>query len=186
MKKIILIRHSEVDINSSLKISSYDFKNWIDKYNNSNIKTNLPKKDSLISIVDKSDIIICSRLKRSIDSVKIFNKNIFEINEIFNEFELPYFESHLPKFTPKVWLVFFRLLWFIGFSKNSESFKESQLRVNKSVDRLTELSKDYDTITLVGSGLINKFIGKELIKRNWINTKKLENNNLDFGVFEFH
>ena len=184
MKKIILMRHSEVDIDYSNKISPYDFKNWVVKYNNSDIKSNISKKDSIEKVLEESNIILCSNLKRSIDSVKQFDKNIFGTNDLFNEFEIPFFKSKLLKLNPKVWLVFFRFLWFFGYSNGCESFRESRLRVEKAVDRLVDLSTEYDSITLVGSGLINRFIGKELIKRNWINSRKLKNKNLDYGVYE--
>ena len=65
MKQIVLFRHGKVVIENNKKISAFEFKDWIKKYNNCDIvfdKTALKDKE----IVDNVDIIICSNLKRSI------------------------------------------------------------------------------------------------------------------------
>ena len=37
MKQIILFRHDKVDIENNKKISAFEFKDWIKKYNNCDI-----------------------------------------------------------------------------------------------------------------------------------------------------
>ncbi len=119
--KIILLRHGEVDIKSYKKISASQFRKWINEYNSSNIKSEFTAKNEIKNLFNEADVLICSNLKRTIQSVEIFDKTPFEINELFNEAELPSLTLDLLKFNPKIWLIVFRILWFFGYSQNCES-----------------------------------------------------------------
>jgi bisphosphoglycerate-dependent phosphoglycerate mutase len=132
MKKIILLRHGEVDIKDYKNISAKQFGGWIIEYNNSDIKSEFSSKDEIKNLLNKTDILICSNLKRSIQSIEIFDKIPFDTNDIFNEAELPFSNWNLLKINPKVWLIFFRILWFFGYSQNCESFKKTKQRAKKS------------------------------------------------------
>jgi broad specificity phosphatase PhoE len=185
MKKIILLRHGEVDIENYENISASQFEKWIIEYNNSDIKSDFLTKNEIKELLNKTDILICSNLKRSIQSIEIFDKMPFETNDIFNEAELPFSNWNLLKLNPKAWLIFFRILWFFGYSKNCESYKETKQRVKKATERLLELSKQNETVILTGHGIMNKLIRKELILQKWNETKKVGSKNWDYGVFEF-
>jgi len=184
MKKIILLRHGEVDIENYKNISANEFGQWIIEYNNSNIKPEFSSKNEINNLLNKTDILICSDLKRSIQSIEIFDKIPFETNDIFNEAQIPFANWKILKLNPKIWLVAFRLLWLFGYSKNSESFQETKQRAKSATEKLIELSRNNETIILIGHGIMNKLIQKELIKHQWIESKKLENKNWCYGVFE--
>jgi broad specificity phosphatase PhoE len=184
MKKIILLRHGEVDIENYQNISANQFWKWITKYNNSDVKSEFLSKNEVKNLLDKTDILICSKLKRSIQSIEIFDKVPFEINDIFNEAPLPFLNWKILKLNPKIWLVIFRLLWLFGYSRNSESFKETKQRAKNATKKLIELSSQNEIIILVGHGIMNKLIQKELILQKWTESKKLQNKNWCYGVFE--
>jgi broad specificity phosphatase PhoE len=143
MKKIILLRHGEVDIKDYKNISANQFGQWIIEYNNSDIKSEFSSKNEIRNLIDETDILICSNLQRSIQSIEIFDKIPFEINDIFNEAELPFSNWDLIKLNPKAWLVFFRILWFFGYSHNCESYKNTKQRAKQATKILTELSKQH-------------------------------------------
>lgn len=184
MKKIILLRHGEVDIQNNQNISANQFEKWIIKYNNSNIKPEFESKNEIKNLFDQTDILISSNLKRSVQSIEIFDKTPFETSSIFNEAQLPFSNWKVLKLHPQIWLVTFRLLWLLGYSKNSESFKEAKKRAKNATKKLIELSNQNKTILLVGHGIMNKLIQKELIALNWIESKKLQNKNWYYGIFE--
>jgi hypothetical protein len=184
MQKIILLRHGKVDIKNYKNISVNQFGKWLTQYNNTNIQSEFPSKKRIKILLDKADIILCSNLKRSTESLEIFDKIPFETNDIFTEAQLPYFNCNLLKLNPKIWLVIFRILWFLGYSKNCESFKNSKRRAKQATKMLIRLSKQNETIILVGHGIMNRLIRKELILEKWTETKKLQNNNWFYGVFE--
>lgn len=184
MKKIILLRHGEVDIRNHENITSNQFEKWIIKYNHSDIKSEFSSKNEIEDLLNKTDILMCSSLKRSIQSVEIFDKVPFEIDDVFDEAELPSLNWSFLKFNPKVWLVFFRIVWFFGYSQNCESYKIAKSRAKKATQKLIELSKHNDTVLLVGHGIMNKLIKKELISEKYKEIKQVENHNWDYGVFE--
>jgi len=185
MKKIILLRHAEVNIQDYKNISANQFDKWIIDYNNSDIKSEFSSKDEIRYLLNETDILICSNFKRSSQSIEIFDKIPFETNDIFNEAELPSLNWNLLKLNPKIWLIFFRILWLFGYSQNCESFKKTKLRAKKATEKLIELSNQDKTVILVGHGIMNKLIRKELILQKWNETKKVKSNNWDYGVFEF-
>ena len=184
MKKIILLRHGEVDIKDYKNISANQFDKWIIDYNNSDIKSEFSSKDEIRYLLNETDILICSNFKRSSQSIEIFDKIPFETNDIFNEAELPSLNWNLLKLNPKIWLIFFRILWLFGYSKNCESFKKTKQRAKKATEKLIELSNQNKTVILIGHGIMNKLIRKELILQKWNETKKVKSNNWDYGVFE--
>ncbi len=183
MQKIILLRHGEVDINDYKNISANQFGKWIIEYNNSDIKSEFSSKNEIKNLLNETDILICSNLKRSIKSIEIFNKIPFETNDIFNEAQLPFSNWNLLKLNPKIWLIFFRILWLLGYSQNCESFKKTKQRAEKATKKLIELSNQNKTVILVGHGIMNRLIQKELILQKWNEIKKVKNNNWDYGVF---
>ena len=184
MQKIILLRHGEVDIKDYQNISAHQFGKWINEYNYSDIKSDFSSKDEIKNLLNETDILICSNLKRSIQSIEIFDKIPFETNDVFNEAELPFSNWSLIKLNPKVWLIFFRILWLFGYSQNCESYKETKQRAKKATEELIELSKKNKTVILAGHGIMNKLIQKELILQKWNETKKAKSNNWDYGIFE--
>jgi len=183
VKTIILLRHGEVDIDNNRKISAYQFKDWINQYNNSNIKHKIPEKDEVKSVLDKADIILASGLKRSSQSIEIFKKTAYKKENIFNEAQIPYTDWTTIRLTPKLWLIIFRTLWFFGYSKNSKSFKETKTLANKAAIRLITLTNQNNYIVLVGHGIMNRLISKVLIKHGWKNRKKSKNKNWAFSIF---
>ena len=183
MKQIFIFRHGKVKIENNRKIYAYEFKEWIDRYNDSDIYLDKTINNNK-NIIDKSDIIICSSLKRSIQSANFFDNKQLEKDAIFNEAELPYTKFYMLKLKPITWLVIFRILWFLGYSKNCESYKNTKLRAKKASLKLINLSKEYDNIILFGHGIFNRLLVKEMLLNNWKIRKKLSNKNLCYGIIE--
>ncbi len=184
MQKIILLRHGEVDIDTNKNISASQFKEWITKYNNANIKVEFSSKKEVENILNEADILVSSSLKRAVQSMELFDKTAFEVNTVFDEAELPCANWSLLKLKPKSWLIIFRILWFFGYSTNSESYKMFKSRVRRATKRLIDLSKEHKTVILIGHGVINNFIRKELLLAKYDEEKKLKNSNWDYGVFQ--
>ncbi len=166
--RIILVRHGEPDVEgwSSGKGNSYG--EWLEVYNGAGIKPDSHPGEKLIKSLETCKMFVCSDLKRSYKSASIINSRTAVIkNPVFREFELPESKRKLPAFTPRIWSVIFRVLWFVGYSKNSENFNDSKKRIKESVEILNGIALKFNDIALVGHGLINKFIGMELKKNGW-------------------
>lgn len=184
MPKIILMRHGEVDIAWKGKVTSKDFPEWIKTYNSASVLRNASPGSGVLEIIYSADAIVCSQLRRSVDSVGLAGQKPLESNTLFDEAGLPSFPAPFPKLSPKIWAVLFRLLWLGGFSKNSESLKEAKKRALNAASYLDECSREHGTVLLMGHGVMNRLIARMLAKRGWVNTKKLQNIHWGYGVFE--
>jgi len=141
---------------------------WLKKYNESGIRQEMRPPDNLIQAIKKIDVVISSDLKRALDSAQMLaGSRVIMRNKIFREFELPENKKKYPKFTPGLWSIIFRVLWFTGYSNMSENFTDARKRIKLSADKLTDLASKHTSIILVGHGLMNRFIGLELKKRGW-------------------
>ena len=179
------MRHGEVDLNNSKYLSQSEFYLWLKEYNSSSIKYPFHTKEKIETILKDPNIVICSNLSRSIESVTIFQKNPFENNSLFNEAEIPHLAWDFIKLKPLIWLILSRLAWLLGYSKNCESISSMRKRAKIASQRLIELSEDNKTIVLVGHGIFNRFIKKELILKKWTETQKLQHTNWGYGLYEF-
>lgn len=174
------MRHGEVVLERRKKITSREFPDWIKSYNGATV---LPDPGKW-GILNGTDAIVCSSLRRSVDSAGLAGQKPLESNTLFDEAGLPYSPSSLFRLTPNCWAVIFRLLWLFGYSKNSESMNEAKKRARSAAFRLDEISQKHGTVLLVGHGVMNRLIGRSLVKQGWRNTKKLPNTHWGYGIFE--
>jgi broad specificity phosphatase PhoE len=181
--KITLIRHAEVDISKYSLAYAYELKEWLDIYNNAEIKKHFVSKDEIAKIFDSTNKIFCSQLKRSADSVLLYEKEIDEKYELFNEAGLPNADWGLVKLPLVIWASVFRVMWLFGYQHNGESLSQAKARASRATDLLVESAKKDNSITLLGHGLMNRLIARELVKRGWSSQNKMGSDNWDYGVF---
>lgn len=96
----------------------------------------------------------------------------FEINNLFNEAELPYGMGKSIKMPLIIWLFALRILWRIGLNSNSETYDVFTKRIVKGTDFIVE-NRNGKHIIVMAHGFVNHMIKRELIKRDW---KVLPNN----------
>jgi len=169
--QIILIRHAKVLINSDTKIFAKDMQEWVKSYNQAKIDTTMPSKE-VIELINGANFLVSSTLKRSIDSLKLLGKEPNLSSPIFNEADIPPTNGKIIKAKPKHWLLFLRVLMFLGIGKNNASFKKSKQRAKEASNLLIELAKKHQNIALLGHGGLNFLIGKELEAKGFKCVKK--------------
>ncbi len=167
MKKITFVRHAKVDMDSSKPITAKMLKSWEDEYNTASIIQDIPKDKALYRAFDEVDYIISSTLRRSIDSVELVGKDVNEANALFNEAQIPVLEGQYIKLKPTSWLVLFRLLSLIGFGRWAVTLRETKIQAKEASKILLEHSEEHDNIILVGHGVMNWLIRKELLALAW-------------------
>ena len=164
--KIVIQRHGEPDIGEWGKISSSEMTKWINCYNESGVVTdNKPCDESLMHA--KRSFIVCSTLERSKHSANLLNVEEFVSDPSFCEAELPVMNVPLLKLSPHAWSIIFRIFWFIGLSKDVESKKEISSRVKVACKTLEKFAWEHENVLLVGHGIMNRLIAKELLQRGW-------------------
>ena len=179
--EIILLRHGKPTIELQGLIKSSDFKNLTAAYAKSGIK-DAPVKD--LKDHFNSHYIVCSDLARSIESAKKLELNeIHLVDQLFKETDIPYFELSFLKLPVTVWLIIFRVLWLFGFKQNGESFKAAKIRAKKAATKLIILAEENHKVLLVGHGLLNRLIAKQLRNNNWTGPTSPGKKHWEFGRY---
>lgn len=183
--KIVILRHGKPIIPLLRKISASVFAEWVHEYDAAGLcPTSQPTKQAR-KCADECNVVVCSALPRSIESAKTLNnKSIVLSDSIFNEAGLPVANWQAMKLSPNIWAVVFRILWFFGYSRNSESFKEAKSRASEAVRKLSEIAREHESVLFVGHGVYNRFLAKELRRNGWIGPKNPGTSHWAFGVYE--
>jgi broad specificity phosphatase PhoE len=163
--EIILLRHGKPNVELSGKRSTVDFKQLVTAYAQSGIADHPPHD---LKGRFTSHYVVSSHLRRSLHSAKKLGcENIHLSDELFAETDIPFFESNIIKLPVIGWLVIFRVMWLFGFNKNGESFVKAKIRAKKAALKLIRLAEENEKVILVGHGVMNRLISRELRLNNW-------------------
>jgi broad specificity phosphatase PhoE len=163
--EIILLRHGKPYVELSGYVNAEEFKQLIHSYSQSGVK-DLPAKK--LKEHFNAHYVVCSDLSRSIESAKKLGLSKVHLSEaLFRETEIPHFDKSSLKLSVTVWLVVLRAMWLFGFKKNGESFSKAKNRAKNAAIRLIDLAKENKKVILVGHGLMNRLIAKQLLANEW-------------------
>ena len=168
--EISLIRHGKSKHIDNNKMACHEFNDWIENYNNRGVFEENSYPLETLEKVSTANIIITSHLKRSIVSAKLLNPNVKAISSsLFRETELraPSKKFWGLKFTPSLWAIILRCLWFTGYSNGCESLSSAKQRANKAAGELVDYAQKHKSVAFVGHGFINLLIAKELQEMGW-------------------
>jgi hypothetical protein len=141
--RVVLMRHGKPSLPPQKPITSVEFKNWIAAYNLAELCENSKPANNSVEIAKTCNVILCSNLKRSLSSAN--SLGVTDVNVIdhkLREMEIPWGKIANLKIKPEYWAVIFRILWFFGYSKNSESFKDAKLRAFHAALLLESTAKE--------------------------------------------
>ncbi|MDM5271888.1 hypothetical protein PGH07_06835 [Sulfurovum sp. zt1-1] len=185
MKQITFIRHAKVDMDSSKPIYAKELVAWEEAYNNAPIISDDFPHGELIGRIRSADYVVSSTLRRAIDSLELLEVEINETNELFNEAAIPSLHGRLFKLKPVHWLVLFRLLSLLGVGRWARTLRDTKLNAQKAAQRLSQLSSQHDHIILMGHGVMNWLIRKELSQSGWRRESKEIHGNWGSNVVFF-
>lgn len=138
-----------------------------------------------VAVIQGSRFVVCSHLVRSVESAKTLGcADVHVKDPLFCETALPHFGSGSVPLPIGVWLVLLRLLWLFGFSRNGESLRDARRRARQAAERLVEFAAEHQNVLLVGHGLINHFIAKELLKMGWLGPSMPGSGFWGYGIYE--
>lgn len=184
--EIILIRHGKPIIPPLKKVNPPEFSEWVKSYNHSGLCSTSKPSVEAVKISGKCNAIVCSDLPRSIESAKALEIEAVTLTSSkFNEAGLPVANWHFPKLSPKTWAVIFRIFWFFGYSRNSESFKEAKARASEAANILKELAVTNTTVLFIGHGVYNRMVANELNSTGWLGPKSPGSKHWSFGVYKY-
>jgi len=165
--RIILLRHGKTSLQPWPWIKAGELGHWIDAYNAAGIREIAPTAAAM-AITRQCKVIVSSDLLRSMESGRALGSGKPIISDgMFREAGLPYSAVTFLKMPPYVWAVTFRVAWALGFKENGESIYTFRERIRNAADRLISLAHKHDSVLLVGHGLINRYLARELLSSGW-------------------
>ena len=161
---IILMRHGKPDHPVSGRFTARALADWCEGYDQAVICDAPPPRS--MAIARMASVIACSPLPRARSSLARLGLQAQDVDEVFSEVAmplLPFARLHLPL---TLWLALLRLLWLCGYAGRVESVQHARQRAQRAADKLIALSQ-HGTVLLVGHGIMNKLIARQLRKRGW-------------------
>ena len=182
-KKIILVRHGKPSFYNMAPVYGRDFGQLVYEYEVAGIDADSKPPESLTSIISTIGSAFSSGLKRSIRSAEILGLNgRLNINPVFKEADVPYGFLNGLKLRPSTWTIISRLLWFSGYSKNSETFRQAIQRSKKGAHILNQSALEKGSVMLAGHVFMNFLINIELLKLGWKSKLKFKYSYWDWNT----
>ena len=169
---IILLRHGRVAAEKpAAAITQSAFRSWVSEYDNARLDTTSQPPAQLHELAQRTQFIVCSDLSRSIQSAEVLQCEPNLVSPAYRECEMPVTDGSRVKLPVGIWMAAMRGLQLTGIHPNAESASSFRLRTRQSAAQLNALAGLHRSVMLVGHGLLNRSLHKQLIKLGW----KVEN-----------
>ena len=180
--EIVLLRHGMPTVGLKGLFNAKELKKLVLDYEQSGIQDRAPQK--LFELFD-AHYVVCSHLNRSLQSAEeIGFKHVSHSDSVFSETNIPHFDNSVFKLPIGIWLLTLRIAWLFGFSKNGESFLQAKNRAEQAANKLIILAQEHEQVILVGHGLMNRLIAKELQLNAWAGPKSPGKKYWEFGRYK--
>lgn len=164
------MRHGQPQLGEVGKLSALDMKDWIEHYNQSHI-THQPVPEASLQLAATATVIVSSSAPRALTSVRALGLEPTLVDAIFCEAQLPYGRWKRPRLSPFTWAFILRILWLCGYSPGVESATTTRTRACTAAQRLKSIA-DEGTVLLLGHGVMNRLIAKQLEADGWSREKR--------------
>ncbi len=141
---------------------------WITRYDQSGVHTSSIPAES-IAAARGATIVLTSTLPRARASALAVGHAAARSDALFCEAQLPFPLWRFPRLAPAVWAVLFRVSWMCGYTRGVESLATIRLRATAASAQLIACAAD-GPVLLVGHGIMNRLIARELRAAGWIAT----------------
>ncbi|WP_349572441.1 histidine phosphatase family protein [Azotobacter salinestris] len=171
--RIILVRHGRPDHSAARWCSPAQMKDWIACYNEADVAGHeLP--DRLVALAAEAGVVVCSSVARCVQSRALLGTDCCrQPDPLFAEAHLPYPDWPFPRLPASLWRLLFRSAWFCGFARHTEPIRESNRRAGAAADRLVQLAEAHGSVLLMGHGIMNVLIARQLRRRGWAGPRHL-------------
>lgn len=165
--RILLYRHGKVDFDAGKWVKASNIHEAVREYDAAPLLDELAPETAF-----KPDILVCSSLKRSIDSAAQLFRQPDVIDHQFREAELPSI-VHLPLTLPvKNLFIVARCIWLLGGHKDCEGIRDFKTRVHDAASTLDHLSKQHQQVAVIGHGIFNSYLARELLRLGFNGPKR--------------
>lgn len=169
---IYLVQHGKPAVWSAPKyarmIPGREFAQFLEDYNHTGINSNVAPPVTLVAAAANMNVLFCSSLFRAVQSFRTLAPDRQVLTDpVFNEAAFPSGFNTAVFFPPIIWMIISRTLWRIGFSQEVESYKDTLKRAKNAAKILHEAALQHQKVMLLGHGLMNVLIRKELCSSGW-------------------
>ncbi|EAA9297830.1 histidine phosphatase family protein [Salmonella enterica subsp. enterica] len=181
--EIILMRHGKPNFSGSSRVTSLEMNEWISHYDLSDTGSDMPPQSSK-ALASSALHIISSPLPRALSSLNALGREADLIDEVFREAGLPIFRIPAFRLSPIFWAFLFRVMWLCGISPNVESLRIAKQRAVEAADILVKSAKvSSGPVLLMGHGVMNRLIAKELISMGWKECRRQGNGYWNAAIY---
>jgi broad specificity phosphatase PhoE len=182
--EIALMRHGEPDFPEFGRVAANAFRECLTAYDLAGLCcTSRPNNLALNRFFDY-EVVVASDLRRSQESALVFaTEKPLITDSIFREVDLPRIQIPGLKLRPQKWAYILLSLWWIGVLDSTEQVKTSKNRAQNGAQKLVKLAQQHGKILLVGHGLFNSYIAKELKNQGWVGPSFPGKRHWEFGVY---
>ncbi|MDN2715753.1 histidine phosphatase family protein [Janthinobacterium sp. SUN120] len=176
------MRHGEPRLAKGRWIAPLQMGQWINLYNQSIIKEGgIPAQCAAAAL--SASTIVASTAPRACSSARALGDLPFMQEAMFSDAGLPFALWKAPWLPAEAWAAIFRLLWLFGYARGSDSLQITRQRARAAAERLVALAAR-GPVLLVGHGIMNRLIGKELQALGWLARNRQGSRYWSMGVYE--
>ncbi|WP_201799920.1 histidine phosphatase family protein [Andreprevotia sp. IGB-42] len=128
-------------------------------------------------------VVIVSTASRAASSAHALGRDDFLVDALFCEAQLPFPNWRFPYLPAQAWALLFRIGWLFGYARGTESVHECRQRARQAALRLAALAAQ-QPILLMGHGVMNELIAKELLTMGWQGPPKTTGRYWDFSQYQ--
>jgi broad specificity phosphatase PhoE len=181
--EIILARHGRPKLSQRRWIVPRQIADWVREYDEVGVFIDrIPSPSSETAI--RSGCIVSSPLRRCVQSAQaLAPSREVSSDATLREAGLPHTRWRLPWLPVSVWTLVFRIAWFCGYSANSESVRLARERARSAATKLIEVALEYQSVFVMGHGIMTALIAKELTQQGWVGPKRPVHGYWRFSVY---
>ena len=178
---ITLMRHGKPVAFRTAWLAPRDMGSWIAQYNQCVVEPHaIPARS--IAAATSATVVVTSTAPRALSSVEALGRVPCVTGAVFLEAGLPFAPWSSPRLPAALWAAFFRALWMLGFSRGAESFADARARARAGARLLVSMAAD-GPVLLVGHGMMNHLIRKELLSLGWVAHGRQDSGHWGLGTY---
>ena len=162
------MRHGKPAPQPATWISGRQLGQWIRAFNQTGLDESSVVPAAVRDLVPTIGIVVASDLPRSKQSAaRLMAHAGVRVESDLREAGLPHSLKFAVRAPASVWLVIARLAWWLNVVPADETIAAARLRAQRVTKILKTLAREYGSILVVGHGIFNSFIAKELRMSGW-------------------
>jgi broad specificity phosphatase PhoE len=163
--QITLMRHGKPMLAPAGWVAGHEMARWIAAYDQSSVAADTVPTGSLAA-ARGATVVMTSTLARAQSSAHALGHATPEVDALFCEARLPFPLMRTPSLPPQAWAAMLRLCWLCGYARGADSVAAVRTRAQAAAALLVARAAD-GPVLLVGHGVMNRFIARELTAAGW-------------------